>query len=1211
MAVAVALAYGFYEKANLTYPSGTTESLAFQPIDIPTATNEIDQYRGGFPVSNYRPPPMLQRTDNFRAAVPGSKALVTADVPYLMPRVNCNPVFNQSFDVERPNGPGLMSWQFGDLDRTLTLSANTTAVEIALGDLGDMMPELSGIADTVTESMWNGNITIHTSEWTASNIQITLAEIPQETPVRYSTPNCTTFLSAFGASCGSSKDEFTCLENMIDSDSPLPKSWFLDMSVPRDCDDHALVLILQSCSPGNGSAATNNARLKIGALECTSDNHYGKATVAFQNNHDGPPPDIMRLQELAWNGTWKPYGNDLFTFTLGTLAGMPQTSNYSNDPSVLGKLIKAAGKDMSDAQTAKAAVEEFYPFLAVQLFRATSFVAGSDSISGKIDTEISRLTVKALSFWCMVTLLQIVSGACVVLLVLGECRQRPFQVLPSHPPTLAVSITLLASHPHLKGLLQGMMIQQNQWRKSSSNTRKQSWKPRGTTRTSTLVTIGAITTAIGLLPVTKTISTAKDGLVLVTVDHWASYGWTLAPSSLVTILKLSVSAMDDNIRIVEPFARLSSHQRSPSVNGLFEDFLSGLLPWRLWVFARTRRFALVAVTLGAMLMPLSVVIVGDLFVISSQPSIGETFPLLQLDGFDETATHNWTSKKKDQEWIPGIGWKHINTSPLLDFTTDEFAIASFKFPNPELMEFSSAKSLSVTTLAITGRLNCTVVGTHCERTQRPSIENNSTHVSCNENSWEVPIDLVHREGCPSSFMRPSMSHTVCSDSGAVGFFNLTRTIGANSSTAEDLKADQILAAGTVGIKFIELKDNETSERIYYRLDNTTLHGMFGIMVNNETYEYRAEDNDCPSILNYGEEVIGDCETSSSTTAICDPYLEVGEASVVLSLPDLRIQSITRQSANLLPTRKYHLYGMSRFLLGWQDSLFEDPRGGAAGRPGESTPLSGPLLSRVFRAITSSTISLEDLRRTDSASRARVIASIKARWARAVAHVIRSHEFSASGYDPPKLVDAALMDTSKRRLVQTEASTRIPQSIFGLTAMCLIIGVVFGSKGMDKLLPSPPTSIGALIRLLVGSKILGQQEYDDGFDDSEVKSRSYDDDDEGTADCEPAMEDRKRTVSPSFSHRSWRVKWSNGIVPPGAENMSDLELRRVFDVPGRVYCLKEWDVEVDTIRENANTESDGEVDGEADVASATSGTEKRYGIDFEEDQDESMLKMGGS
>jgi len=59
----------------------------------------------------------------------------------------------------------------------------------------------------------------------------------------------------------------------------------------------------------------------------------------------------------------------------------------------------------------------------------------------------------------------------------------------------------------------------------------------------------------------------------------------------------------------------------------------------------------------------------------------------------------------------------------------------------------------------------------------------------------------------------------------------------------------------------------------------------------------------------------------------------------------------------------------------------------------------------------------------------------------------------------------------------------------------------------------------------------------------------------------------------------------------------LELRRIFDVPGRIYRLKEWDVEVGVTRAEAETPGNGSNDG----AASRSETRKRYGIDFEEDE----------
>ena len=1082
---------------------------------------------------------------------------------YFIPGITCRPLIDRLALNVSPDW-GKRSWHFGDVDVNVTLNTNITGNEppSSLGEWG-------------IDKGIEGNMTVYSEHETIADIPVAWRWVSSEDAQspHNTTALCeTTRFGVYATDCGEMKNETRHLD------------WLTDMVyVPQRCGDHNLVMVGTSCR----SADQSVANMTITLLNCMSDDHHGEATIKTENRRDGPPPEIVLLEEFPL-AEGEPYANNLLPLAL------LHFRNHHSFKSDLESLAKEAGEKIMQAQSAKHQLEAFYPFLAVPIFRASSFIPANETVSGKLDQEILRLTVKPLAFWSMAAGLAILITVCAVLVLIAAKFNHGYS-LPKDPTTIAASTVLLHLYSRIKDAPQETSIRER------DSTTHRWWRPWGTTGISKWLTVGAVLGAIGLLQATLITSTSvpRQGLVLVTVDGWDYYGWTLVPTFAVTILGLAVSSIEFNLRIIEPFADLKhEHSTALKFNALFENHMFGMLPWRLWALVRTRHFALSAIAVAAMSMPLCLVVIGDLFATSTEPAGQGTYTLLQLDGFDEATSESWDfgahygfdGFDQPSPAPRADPWTLYNISPLHNFTTDTFAMGAFEVANSQTMELKATKSLSLSTTVATGRLNCTVFDSQCRVTARPSFLNSSIPIPCNEWTWTVPnYSYAQREGCTQKTTPGSKwTYYGCSDHQAAGILD-SDTLDCRS-----------------GERYRDIFTYEHDEAISFLLFNTTrligrVNDIHSILFNAtepapncDSVGTRLEETNCLAGIEYGEEVIGDCAASSRTMAICDPYLEIGEADIILSLPDLTVQSVTRNSSATLSARAHFASQMSMLLEDWQDTTFRH----------HETPERGPDddLTSVFMDIlssseTSNSVSLNEFQSSDPESRAKVFSALETRWARFIAQLIRRKGLTVSRYDPPKVVNATVVDYDRRWLVQNEVSTRILQCLLGLAAICLISGFVFGNKGMDKVLPFSPTSIGALVKLLEGSKIVGygQQQGEMGVIEPGIDISQREESDESGTVCDGNRSDgglrtREQSVRPARGG-----KWAHGIIPPGAVDMSDVELRRILDVPGRVYCLKEWDLEVEMTEENANTKSEGGVDG----TSGTGEIKTRYGIDFEE------------
>ena len=184
-----------------------------------------------------------------------------------------------------------------------------------------------------------------------------------------------------------------------------------------------------------------------------------------------------------------------------------------------------------------------------------------------------------------------------------------------------------------------------------------------------------------------------------------------------------------------------------------------------------------------------------------------------------------------------------------------------------------------------------------------------------------------------------------------------------------------------------------------------------------------------------------------------------------------------------------------------------------------------------------------------------MAAIEVRWARIMARIARTTLTTTDGFEPPRRVNVTRSDRQHQKLVQNEVSTRILQGILGAMLLLFAVGLVFGRGNMDRVLPFSPTSVGAIMVLLKGSKITG-----------------------------------------NYDRRHGQVSGIVGIIPAGATCLGKKELRAIFEVPGRMYSLRRRETVVSG-GDVALTESENR----------SKGVEHVYRIDFD-DSDIEVAKL---
>ena len=242
-------------------------------------------------------------------------------------------------------------------------------------------------------------------------------------------------------------------------------------------------------------------------------------------------------------------------------------------------------------------------------------------------------------------------------------------------------------------------------------------------------------------------------------------------------------------------------------------------------------------------------------------------------------------------------------------STEQFAVPAFRLP-PEA-DGQAAGLVSVTTTAARGRLNCTFLDVRCAQTTRPGPPAPpglaALNVSCNEWTATIPENLYVRNGCVFSNLPSKPWSPLC----------WSPKVAITDDTAASWN----------------LRDTGA----FLMPNRTALRGR--ILTSRS-------DEDCPALLHFGEEVVGDCAASRMSLALCNPYLEVTEAQETLELPSLAIRGVNSAAAPSSPPDNRHMYGLNHWLEYWQYYPFS----GTSGYTSYGT--DNRLNSAVFRVVTS-------------------------------------------------------------------------------------------------------------------------------------------------------------------------------------------------------------------------------------------------------------------
>ncbi len=556
------------------------------------------------------------------------------------------------------------------------------------------------------------------------------------------------------------------------------------------------------------------------------------------------------------------------------------------------------------------------------------------------------------------------------------------------------------------------------------------WRPLGTTKLSRGGGLALLLLVVSAMETTLVLSKKNDGIILLDSSKWIHYAWTYIPAFVVVCIGLYVTSMEFSLRLLDPFTALRSGGTG-AFRGLFEDQLTGMLPQRIWYLYRGRRWGLLFASISAMLASMATIAVSDLLTLSGDPLMRSDFALLQLDGFNEARTYNWSDVWMKNITLPA--WQFQSPAGPDDFRTDSYA-----FPHLSLTDRDPGKNINTSVLvtlpAARARLNCSFVDADCR---------NPTLLSPNTGAPMACTQWVIDDRVASSYL------------------------GSSGCMLNDLNKEfREMKTGCYDPSLTEPSGDLTAPTPLYRIP--TREYLFG-----DIYAGWSR-KDCPGILKYGREVHGDCESSHISFAICRPYVETIDVAVRFALPDFGIQKhdpvpppeSNAKAVNTVEMAKNTFQNSGQLWISIQE---------AENSPFSNLPNSTTNeLSDTFLAIMSMSrldrVTPEQIFSARAEDREKVMSSLEQMFMRPFSKAL-SDVLSNSTFDTPRTITGTLTDFKSRWLIQNEVSTRILQGLYGTIFICLSISFLL-SKDMDKLLPFPPTSIGSLAKLLAGSKILG-------------------------------------------------------------------------------------------------------------------------------------------
>jgi hypothetical protein len=434
-----------------------------------------------------------------------------------------------------------------------------------------------------------------------------------------------------------------------------------------------------------------------------------------------------------------------------------------NSPAEKGSAFSSYWSDFENLATASSML---YGSMAAQVASQHLLVPASDNILGTTSTYEPRLFVHVLSFVLMEFFL-----ALMVATTLWFCTKASGSATSRDPGSIGGVATVLAASPEFISLFRGTStlalpdlsdrLSRQRFRTTlnrkfarstfsidtyavtekmvnagnvSEETRPPVWwQPIVLRRPAQIATIALFVICIILLEILYRLSNARGGILHVNTNSYAHYAYTYVPAFLMVALHLLFSAIDFNIRLLQPYWLLARGARSAGI--VLDHSFSRTGIQELWVSARRRHWVVLATTLGSLLAPILTIAVSGLYTPGSYTSLVE---LTQLTGwtFNESKISDGTDSiyqsslqsifAKFNQTTPNSTTTHILTDLIVEsnlsypaWTFDELALPVVQVsqaPAPHRLSVDAPGSSVETTLqAIRGALNCTVVP--AERTQ--------------------------------------------------------------------------------------------------------------------------------------------------------------------------------------------------------------------------------------------------------------------------------------------------------------------------------------------------------------------------------------------------------------------------------------------------------------------------------------------------------------
>jgi hypothetical protein len=940
----------------------------------------------------------------------------TANVKYFQPGISCQPL-HEKLEFQIPIVVG---------NKTYSIDSGGSHLDL-LAVYEDMRwpPE----SDTA-RMVGNINVTRTTPDGKQQSYLF-------QTPVKYADESCAVDFGVYQFGCGGSK---------VTSDIP----WGT-FGGRQDCEPGVWLLNTYECRDKAHTVSNFSSTL----LECRPNNKHGDAVVRFGSADDAEPA-VLSLTEKS-DETDARFGGNLIELVFYGAANAVFSAGIATNLVPLLKYTDYADPEqMLNFSAVYSSIQARYPDFANQVFRVRFFQPATGTTSGSIEVFEERLTVQTVTFAILIAQLGLVAVGCMYLM---KGLAGP-SLVPRDPASMVGTLVAMARTPTAAATFD--TCRSGTWRTGQTHDEAKGWwRPWGASHWSRWVTVAIVAGLVVLIEITFQKSNRDGGIAVADAIGLTHFAWTLVPASVINGVALLILCLEFNFRIFQPYVRLAGG--GPSARyGLFESQIFGLLPTRLWrLLRRPPQIGLALVTCSTVFAALSSIIVGDLFLFSGAPSQAPGFQLVQLDGFDTQRQYNWTQADSSLGGASNLGSiLSYSVLKMAAFTTETYALPRLALRAPVEASAAANRSVTVVVPAARSSLNCSIIPTAAAQCTESQVARNSSAPKqpCTERVVDVPGEYR----LPSCGLPGTMKLL---DQQAECFFDTSR-FGALDGDSRGVCNDEATAC--------------------FNLRKTKFVGSIWTW-----YDHYHEPNrypGCPGLVSWGLQDFSSCGASRLSYAACNPYVEVVDVEATLSVPELAVLAVRPVAGGGAsappPPRRMNIVAPSDVMSAWSSAIFGTRE---SKQPTTLYPTgreARDFLSSQMEAMTTpgggqAPITMDEYTGTDDASRRKVLAALEAQWARSAAQLSsRALKTDTPPGDAPVVVDGVLTDYGRRWVVQDEFSTRLLQGLYGALLLCLVSGLAV-RRSMSRVLPFPPTSIGATVRLLGSSGLLAEHVEPDG------------------------------------------------------------------------------------------------------------------------------------